>query len=324
VSVPTARCRAVLLGLVADGLFGEPPAATHPVARFGTAMDGLERRWWADRRGPGACYATVGVGAALLLGALIEEWVGETIALGAAVWVSSAGRALVEAAQAVEQRLAAGDLDGARAALPSLVGRDPCGLGEDEIARAVVESLAENFSDAVVATAWWGLLGGAPGALAHRASNTLDAMVGHLDARHGRFGWAAARLDDLLGWPAARATALLVALAVPGRAGAIWRAVRLDAPRHPSPNAGVAEAAFAAALDLRLGGTNRYGARRETRPALGSGSSPTGADIGRAIALVRRTTVLLELALAAGWLVARLADPDRRSDRDVTTVGGRG
>jgi adenosylcobinamide-phosphate synthase len=294
------------------------------VARFGTAMDGLERRWWADRRGPGAGYAAVGVGAALLLGALAEEWVGETIALGAAVWVSSAGRALVEAAQAVEQRLAAGDLDGARATLPSLVGRDPCGLDEDEIARAVIESLAENFSDAVVATAWWGLLGGAPGALAHRASNTLDAMVGHLDARHGRFGWPAARLDDLLGWPAARATALLVALAVPGRVGAIWRACRTDAPRHPSPNAGVAEAAFAAALGLRLGGTNRYGARRETRPPLGSGASPTGADIGRAIALVRRTTVLFELALAAGWLVARLADSERRTDGDVATVGGRG
>jgi adenosylcobinamide-phosphate synthase len=311
------------LGLLADRLFGEPPAPIHPVARFGTTMDELERRWWADRRGPGAGYVAVGVGAGLLLGALADEWVGETIALGAAVWVSSAGRALVAAAQAVEQRLAAGDLDGARATLPSLVGRDPCGLDENEIARAVVESLAENFSDAVVATAWWGLLGGAPGALAHRASNTLDAMVGHLDSRHARFGWAAARLDDLLGWPAARATALLVALAVPGRAGAIWRACRLDAPRHPSPNAGVAEAAFAAALDLRLGGTNRYGVRRETRPALGSGASPTEADIGRAIALVRRTTVLLELALAAGWLVGRWTGSDRRSDRDVATVGDR-
>ena len=323
VSVPTVRCRAVLLGLLLDRLLGEPPETLHPVARFGTAMDGLERRWWADRRGPGMGYVALGVGAALLIGAQAEEWVGETIALSAAVWVSSAGRALIEAAEAVAERLEAGDLEGARSALPSLVGRNPSELDEDEIARAVVESLAENFSDAVVATALWGLLGGAPGALAHRASNTLDAMVGHFDARHARFGWAAARLDDVLGWPAARVTALLVALAVPGRAGAIWRACRLDAPGHPSPNAGVAEAAFAAALDLRLGGTNRYGARQETRPPLGSGPPPTEADIGRAIALLRRTTVILELALAGTWLATRLVSSDRRQVRRAVTEGGR-
>jgi adenosylcobinamide-phosphate synthase len=131
-------------------------------------------------------------------------------------------------------------------------------------------------------------------------------MVGHLDTRYARFGWAAARLDDVLGWPAARTTAVLVALAVPRRATAIWRACRVDAVGHPSPNAGVAEAAFAAALDLRLGGTNRYGSNEETRPRLGSGASPTEPDIARAIALVRRTTTVLELVLAGAWLAARL------------------
>jgi adenosylcobinamide-phosphate synthase len=301
------RSGPVALGLCIDRLVGEPPQALHPVARFGGAMDRLERRWWADRRDVGAGYTALGVGTALLLGALAEDWVGAAIALTAAVSLASAGRALTEAAENVAQRLRAGDLDGARGALPSLVGRDPTGLGESEIARAVVESLAENLSDAVVATALWGLLGGTPGALAHRASNTLDAMVGHRDARHARFGWAAARLDDVLGWPAARATALLVGLAAPGRAGAIWRACRVDAAGHPSPNAGVAEAAFAAALDLRLGGTNRYGTREEPRPILGSGASPGEPDIGRAIGLVRRATVCLEVVLAGVWLVTRLA-----------------
>ena len=296
----SVRPGSVALGLLVDRLVGEPPDSVHPVARFGAAMDRLERRWWADRRDTGAGYAAFGVGGALVIGALAEGLLGEAIAVALSVSVSSAGRALSEAAEVVAQNLRAGDLGGARRALSSLVGRDPMDLTESEIVRAVVESLAENLSDAVVATALWGLLAGAPGALGHRASNTLDAMVGH------RFGWAAARLDDVLGWPSARATALLVALAVPRRTGAIWRACRVDAVGHPSPNAGVAEAAFAAALDVRLGGTNRYGSREETRPLLGSGAAPTEPDIGRAIALVRRTTLLLELLLAVVWLAARL------------------
>jgi adenosylcobinamide-phosphate synthase len=301
----------VALGLLIDRVFGEPPDAFHPVARFGTAMDALERRWWADRRSRGAGYVGVGMGTVLAVGVLAEQLLGQAVALSAAVSVASAGRALTQAAQAVGARLGAGDLEGARGELPSLVGRDPAGLDEGEIARAVVESLAENLSDAVVGSALWGLLAGAPGVLAHRASNTLDAMVGHRDARHARFGWAAARLDDVLGWPAARATALLVALAVPGRTGAIWRACRDDAPSHPSPNAGVAEAAFAAALDLRLGGTNRYGSGEEARPQLGTGASPAGADIARAVALVRRVTAVLELGLLGAWLVARIVRPQR-------------
>jgi len=299
VSAPAARAGPVAVGLLVDRVFGEPPDALHPVARFGAAMQAIEHRWWADRRSWGAGYVALGVGAVLCIGVLAEEL------------LAAAGRALTQAAEAVGQRLAVGDLAGARRALPWLVGRDPAQLDESEIARAVVESLAENLSDAVVGSALWGLLAGAPGVLAHRASNTLDAMVGHRDARHARFGWAAARLDDVLGWPAARATALLVALAVPGRTGAIWRACRDDAPSHPSPNAGVAEAAFAAALDLRLGGTNRYGSGEEARPQLGTGASPAGADIARAVALVRRVTAVLELGLLGAWLVARIVRPQR-------------
>ncbi len=312
-SARLGRPGAVALGLLIDRVAGEPPAALHPVARFGSAMVRLEERLWADDRARGSAYAALGVGAGLLVGSFVDDLVGEELGLVAAVSVASAGLALTRAAEEVAALLGAGDLDGARAALPTLVGRDPSNLDESEIARAVVESLAENLSDAVVATALWGLVGGAPGVLAHRASNTLDAMVGHRSERYERFGWAAARLDDVLGWPAARATAILVAMAAPSRAWSVWRTWRADAWAHPSPNAGVAEAAFAAALGLRLGGTNRYGIRSEERPMLGCGEAPAAPDIDRAVALVRRTTTLLQLVLAAAWMAARLR---RRPARD--------
>ncbi|MGH8997518.1 MAG: adenosylcobinamide-phosphate synthase CbiB [Acidimicrobiales bacterium] len=305
------RAGAVAIGLAVDRLAGEPPARFHPVARFGTAMDRAEGRLWADQRGRGLALAATGVGAAAAMGWAAEWALGDGVATAAAVSISSAGLALTQAADAVAERLRAGDLAGARAALPALVGRDSSELDEKEIARAVVESVAENLSDAVVATALWGLLGGAPLAFGHRAANTLDAMVGHRTSRHARFGWASARLDDLLGWPAARATAVLVAVAAPGRAGAVWRACRRDAPQHPSPNAGVAEAAFAAALDLRLGGVNRYGGRVELRAPLGEGAVPGPADIDRAVALARRTTMLLLMALLAGWATGWLGQVAR-------------
>src|SRR5690606_37970962 len=159
--------------------------------------------------------------------------------------------------------LADGDLDGARAALPALVGRNPDELDDRGVARAVVESVAENTADAVVAPALWAVLGGASGVLAHRAINTMDAMVGHRDERYSLYVRAAARLDDGAAWVPARVTAALVAACRPSVARDVWTAVRRDAPAHPSPNSGVAEAAFAAALGLRLGGESRYGDRAE-------------------------------------------------------------
>ena len=153
------------------------------------------------------------------------------------------------------------------------------------MARAVVESVAENTVDAVVAPAWWAALGGAPGALGYRAVNTMDAMVGYRDDRYLHYGWASARLDDIAAFVPARLTAVLVAGVRPRAAPAIWWAVRTQAPSHPSPNAGVAEAAFAAALDIRLGGVNRYGHSIEDRPALGTGRGVEPSDIGRAVKL---------------------------------------
>ncbi|HEY6624168.1 MAG TPA: adenosylcobinamide-phosphate synthase CbiB, partial [Acidimicrobiales bacterium] len=233
-------------------------------------------------------------------------------ALGAtasATALSVAGRALSDAARTVGEALAGEDLAAAREAMPVLVARDPRRLEEKEVVRAVVESVAENTADAIVAPALWASLGGATGALAHRAANTLDAMVGYRNERYGRFGWASARADDLLAWPAARVTALLVAVVRPARALDIWRAVRRDAPAHPSPNAGVSEAAFAAALGLRLGGANRYGDQVEVRPHLGEGRPAEPGDIDRVVRLSRDVTLALGLALVAptvaAWLIER-------------------
>ena len=289
------RAAAVGLGLLADALVGEPPVTPHPVAAFGTAMDAVERRLYADTRRAGAAHAAVGMAIGVGAGLLI----GQT---AAAVYLAVAARSLREAADAVGAALAVGDLGEARRRLPSLVGRDPSDLDEGEIARAVVESLAENTVDAVVAPCLWAVAAGAPGALAYRAVNTLDAMVGHRSPRYERFGWASARADDVANWIPARVTAALVATVRPERARAVWRAVRQDAPAHPSPNSGVAEAAWAAALGVRLGGTNRYGTRVETRPALGAGPAPGATDIARAAVLARDVTAALGALLVVSSL----------------------
>ena len=277
---------AVAAGLVADWVLGEPPASVHPVVAFGRIMRRVERSLYRDARPAGVVHALVGTG----LGAFAGGLVGST---AMATWLAVAGRALGQAATAVGDELVAGDLKRARELLPALVGRDPSALDEKEIARAVVESVAENTVDAVVAPALWAAAAGAPGALGYRAVNTLDAMVGHHSDRYENYGWASARLDDLAGWVPARATAALVAGVRPSAARSVWHAVRTQAPAHPSPNAGVAEAAFAAALGLRLGGENRYGDRVELRPALGTGRPAEAGDIARAVALSRDVCALV-------------------------------
>jgi adenosylcobinamide-phosphate synthase len=221
-----------------------------------------------------------------------------------ATYVAVAGKALAAAAENVAVPLRAGDLAASRQVLPALVGRDPSRLDGQEISRAVVESVAENTVDAIVAPVFWATVAGAPGVLAYRALNTLDAMVGHRSPRYARFGWASARADDFAAWVPARVTALLVAAVRPASATRIWMAVHTQAPSHPSPNAGVAEASFAAALGLRLGGRNRYGHGTEVRPALGDGRPPEVGDIERARALSRDVTIALgALVLAPRLLV---------------------
>lgn len=279
------------LGIAADAAFGEPPLSPHPVSAFGRVMRGVERRLYRDQRALGVVHAAAGVGVGVTTGLVLRSTT-------AATYLAVAGRALGEAADAVGTALSVGDLERARTLLPALVGRDPSALDEKEIARAVVESVAENTVDAVVAPAFWGAALGAPGALGYRAVNTLDSMVGHRNDRYLRYGWASARLDDLANLGPARVTALLVAAVRPSHAGSVLSTVRRDAAGHPSPNSGVAEAAFAAALGLRLGGENRYGDRVEMRPTLGDGRPAESDDIARAVALSRHVALALAALLA--------------------------
>jgi adenosylcobinamide-phosphate synthase len=277
-------------GLVLDQLFEEPPTSVHPVAHFGRVMTDFERRNYDDRVAPGVTHAVLGTSLGLVAGRVL----GST-ALATAM--SAGGRALWRAASDVGDALATGDLNAARDRLPSLVGRDPSDLDEAEIVRAVVESVAENTVDAIVAPALWAAVAGAPGALGYRAVNTMDAMVGHHSSRYENYGAASARLDDAANWVPARVTAALVAIVRVRSARDIRVAVATQAPHHPSPNAGVAEAAFAAALGIQLGGRNRYGERIEERVPLGLGRTPYTSDINEAIRLSRDVTVALASAL---------------------------
>jgi adenosylcobinamide-phosphate synthase len=288
-SRPLGAAAAILLDLAV----GEPPAPLpHPVALFGSLMLGVEHALWRDQRAAGVVHATVGVTIGAVAGAA-------TRSTTAATYVAVAGRLLHRTALDVVAALDGGDLDHARALLPALAGRDPADLDEAEVARAVVESVAENTVDAVVAPALWGAVLGGAGALGYRAVNTLDSMVGHRSDRYRRYGWASARLDDIANWVPARLTAALVAAVRPRAAPAVWRSVRRDAPSHPSPNSGVAEAAFAAALGIRLGGVNRYGDRLEHRAPLGGGRPPHPDDVRRAVRLSRDVSLALAGALAA-------------------------
>lgn len=287
-----SRAAGLLLGFVADRIFGDPRRG-HPVALFGTVASRLEARLYADSRARGVLHNAVLVGGCALLGVGAERATrGRPVlhagATALATWTVLGGKSLEREAMAVHALLVAHDLPAARHRLTYLVGRDTTSLSENEIARAVVESVAENTSDAVTAPLFWGAVAGIPGLLAHRAANTLDAMVGHHNPRYERFGWASARLDDLLGLPGSRYAALAVMLANPSRAGEAWRTWRRDAPAHPSPNAGVIEAAFAGSLGLTLGGTNRYGDRVEHRATLGTGRSAMPDDLPPAANLERR------------------------------------
>jgi adenosylcobinamide-phosphate synthase len=287
----------VALGLVADEFIPEPPNRFHPVSWFGTAMLGYEKRLYRNTRAAGVAHALTGTALGLAAGFALRRVIGRPAATFVAVSVATGGQMLRDVAGRIG---AASDLDEARRLLPSLVGRDPSQLDASEIARAAIESVAENTVDAAICSAFWGVVGGAPAVLAHRAINTMDAMVGHHNDRYENYGWASAHLDDVVAWLPARLTALLVGLVTPGRWRQIAHAVRNDAPAHPSPNSGVSEAAFAAALDLKLGGTNRYGNTIEHRVILHpTGHSPTLADITKTNQLSRRITIL-----AAGISVA--------------------
>ncbi|HEY2223630.1 cobalamin biosynthesis protein [Actinomycetospora sp.] len=316
------RATGLLLGVAADAVLGDPRRG-HPVALFGAGAARLEQAWWADSRPRGAAYAGVLVGGVVLGGAVLERAAGRSPAATTAVtalatWAVLGGRSLAGEGSSLAGELAARDLGAARRRLPSLCGRDPSSLDADGLARAALESVAENTSDAVVAPLVWGAVAGVPGLLGYRAVNTLDAMVGHLSARHARFGWASARVDDVVNGVPARLAALLAAGTAPlvgGRPRGALGAWRRDAARHPSPNAGPVEAAFAGALGRRLGGRTEYPYGVQERPPLGSGPPPRVPDLRRAVRLSRAVTV--GAALLAGVVAVSVDRVERR------TRGGR-
>ncbi|MEP7054699.1 MAG: cobalamin biosynthesis protein [Actinomycetota bacterium] len=324
------------LGLVAgaglDAAFGDP-RRWHPVAGFGRLAGALEQAVWRPSRVAGAAYTVICVGSVVAVGRAFGGGRGSARHVGVtavATWAVLGARSLGGEALAIDAALAQGDLEAARALLPRLCGRNPAGLDEVEIVRATVESVAENTSDAVVAPLLWGAVGGPAGLTGYRAVNTLDAMVGHRSERYERFGWAAARLDDVANFVPARVTGLLAALFAPlvgGSARTSLAVLRADGARHPSPNSGRCEAAFAGALGVRLGGVNVYADRVESRPRLGNGRCPQRRDIARAVRLQRgvtAATVVLSAAIAAalqrGTSSPRPMCAGRRRKRRYKTV----
>jgi adenosylcobinamide-phosphate synthase len=296
----------IAAGYLADVLFADPRRG-HPVAGFGWCATALEKITYRDDRGSGVIHTAVLVGSMVGAGVLAQRRVGggaEVLLTAAATWVTLGGTTLGKTGAAMADRVAHEDVDGARALLPSLCGRDPAVLDGPGLTRAACESVAENTADATVAPLMWVALAGVPGVLVYRAINTLDAMIGNRSARYLRFGWAAARLDDLVNIIPARVTGLLVALCAPLVGGSPTGAVRAwsrDADRHPSPNAGVVEAAFAGALDVQLGGPTQYRHELEIRPTLGEGRPPGVEDLRRAVRLSRL------VQLAAAVLAAAIA-----------------
>lgn len=301
------------LALIVERAVGYPPALHrligHPVVWTGALIAALDRALNGPGRTPPslrgvialalvlAAAAALAVPLALALRALPGGYVPEAVLAASLLAQKELGARVATVAEAL-----AGSLAGGRAAVAHLVGRDPDRLDEAGVARAAVESLAENASDGVVAPLFWLLVGGLPGIALYKAVNTADSMIGYRSERYRAFGRAAARLDDVVNWLPARLTGLLIALAAAiggGDAAGAWAAMRRDARAHVSPNAGWPEAAMAGALGLRLGGPRVYGAVADNGAWLGEGRADLGpADITRALALYRGALDLL-IALVA-------------------------
>ncbi|RDB43992.1 cobalamin biosynthesis protein CobD [Halomonas sp. DQ26W] len=273
----------VAVAIVLDLVIGDPRWLPHPVVGMGRVIAGLERAWnrgspWLRQCMGALMTLVVVVGVYALAWSLLQglAWIHPLLGLVAEIGLLAstlAIKGLQSAARDVAQPLTQGDLDGARRAVAMVVGRDTEALDEAGITRATVETVAENTVDGLTAPLFWALLGGAPLALAYKAVNTLDSMVGYRNERYSDFGWASARLDDMANWVPARLTALtmwLAALTVPaartrGALSGTWR----DAPGHPSPNAGWPEAMMAYLLGVQLGGINRYGGQVSERVRMG-------------------------------------------------------
>ena len=290
----------------------------HPVTWVGRLIAGMDRAW-NRTAAPDALRRGAGVAAVLVLVAVaggaawaLQSWLlGLPYGMFAVALLATtllAQRSLHEHVARVANAMKTGGVRAGREAVSHIVGRDPQSLDQAGVARAAIESLAENFSDGVVAPAFWLVVGGLPGAAIYKAVNTADSMIGHRTPRHEAFGWAAARLDDALNLPASRLSALLIvaaaALIPQADARGAWRAVWRDAHRHRSPNAGWPEAAMAGALGLALAGPRRYGGVMVEDALMGDGTRhATAADIQAALRLYRLADGLMIALLAIALLV---------------------
>ncbi len=313
----------LLIASVLDGVCGDPRGLPHPVRMMGRCIAWLDRRVrtvcrsHTSLRIAGICLAAGLPIMSYCLGAVIIQeaehfagWLGSALSIGLAS-TTLAARDLWDHVRTVDDPLQAGDLPAARGAVAMIVGRDTAELSESEVARATVETVAESVSDGVIAPLFYLAIGGAPLALAYKAVNTLDSMIGHRDERYADLGWASARLDDLANWIPARLSAVLLLLG----AGLItqqlerirngWRVFKRDGSLHPSPNSGRPEAAMAGILGIQLGGTNFYEGIAQDRPILGAeGRSAEPRDMTLAATIMVAASVLgVFLAVGIRWLV---------------------
>lgn len=316
----------LVLALAVEAAFGYPqaliPRIGHPVIWLGGLIARFDRRFNRPtmpnglRRLNGVAVLLLLLAAAIIPAALAQVTLFYLLPpilalflLALAASTLLAQRSLDSHVLAVAEALERGGLEAGRHAVGMIVGRNVKVLDEAGVARAAIESLAENFSDGITAPAFWCAVGGLPGIAAYKAVNTADSMIGHKTERHRHFGWAAARFDDLVNLPASRLTAFFLVLAaacLPGASPrAALRAIRRDAGHHKSPNAGWPEAAMAGALGLRLNGPKLYGETLSTDAWMGDGRAEAGpADIRRALALYRRA--LIVQGLMAGAIAALL------------------
>jgi adenosylcobinamide-phosphate synthase len=297
-------------GVALDFAAGDPRWLPHPVAGIGRLARGAEK----IRRAAGIPAPLAGALAWLTVMAVVCGTVAASLAFLPAPWIQIywifsflAVRSLDSHAAAVIAFLRAGDVGAARASVAMIVGRDTADLNEQEITRAVFETVAESLNDGVIAPLFWLAVAGPVGMAAYKAANTLDSMFGHRNERYREFGWASARMDDLANLIPARLTALLVwiiALVLPGLSGVMSiRATLRDAHKQPSPNAGYPEAAVAGALGVRLGGVNLYQGVPTQKQFLGDATQPLRWNLfGSLRRLIYSTSVLFVLLL--GWMAA--------------------
>lgn len=303
---------AMAVAMAVDALSGWPSwlfaRIGHPVTWLGRLISAIDAAWNRDsdppafRRAAGVAGALVVIALSVALGWMLQSllpwgWI-EIVLVGVLAWPLVALRSLHDHVAAVATPLHAGDIVAAREAVSRIVGRDPATLDEAGIARAAIESLAENASDGIVAPVFWGALFGLPGILGYKAINTLDSMIGHRSERHEAFGWAAARIDDVANFIPARLTGFLFVLLAARRSEALSCMTR-DARRHRSPNAGWPEAAMAGALGVRLSGPRIYHGSATDEPWLNEGArDPLAADISQGLTIYRRAMLLLAGLLA--------------------------